>query len=69
LSTLDKSVNKEIDFSEEIIGTRALNDNLSDLKAQVAANNKGAKLLLELIEEYGLLHVHSYMDFIQLNAE
>jgi hypothetical protein len=39
LSTLDKSVNKENSIMEEIIGTRALNDNLSDLKAQVAANN------------------------------
>ncbi|KAF7490065.1 5-oxoprolinase [Sarcoptes scabiei] len=50
-------------------GTRALNDNLSDLKAQIAANNKGSKLVNELIEMYGLNVVAAYMDHIQKNAE
>ena len=30
-------------------GTRNLSDNISDLKAQVAANNKGAYLLHDLV--------------------
>ncbi len=49
--------------------TRNLRDNLSDLKAQVAANNSGIHLLQELVEEQGLLEVQSYMKFIQKNAE
>ncbi|OTF72839.1 5-oxoprolinase-like protein [Euroglyphus maynei] len=50
-------------------GTRALNDNLSDLKAQIAANNKGLKLVNELIDMYGLKVVLAYMTHIQQNAE
>lgn len=50
-------------------GTRNLNDNLSDLRAQVAANNSGTRLLLELVSEYGLRTVDAYMYFIQHNAE
>lgn len=50
-------------------GTRNLQDNLSDLKAQVAANKKGISLVLQLIEEYSLEVVQCYMDYIQKNAE
>ena len=35
-----------------ISGTRLLSDNLSDLKAQVAANQRGIDLLLEMVEHY-----------------
>lgn len=50
-------------------GTRCLSDNISDLKAQVAANNKGISLITDLIEEFGLSVVQFYMEEIQLNAE
>ena len=50
-------------------GTRCLQDNLSDLKAQVAANQKGIILVSELIDYYGLNVVQSYMTYIQENAE
>jgi 5-oxoprolinase (ATP-hydrolysing) len=50
-------------------GTRNLSDNLSDLKAQVAANNSGIRLLKELVNESGLHKVEAYMQFIQKNAE
>ncbi|KAK6622554.1 hypothetical protein RUM44_002366 [Polyplax serrata] len=50
-------------------GTRNLSDNLSDLKAQVAANRKGISLVQDLISEYGLDVVQSYMNHIQKNAE
>lgn len=46
-------------------GTRALSDNLSDLKAQVAANNQGIRLIQALIQEYTLPEVHRYMFAIQ----
>ncbi|CAH2057356.1 unnamed protein product, partial [Iphiclides podalirius] len=50
-------------------GTRNLADNLSDLKAQVAANQRGIQLVTELIEDYGLDVVQAYMAHIQKNAE
>jgi 5-oxoprolinase (ATP-hydrolysing) len=50
-------------------GTRNLRDNLSDLRAQVAANNSGIRLLKDLVHEHGLRVVEAYMDFIQKNAE
>lgn len=69
---------KETEITKELItptgakdatGTRNLSDNLSDLKAQVAANQKGIQLVLELIDSYGLNVVQAYMAFIQQNAE
>ena len=50
-------------------GTRNLADNISDLKAQVAANRKGATLVCELVFEYGLSVVQAYMRHIQTSAE
>ncbi|XP_063975496.1 5-oxoprolinase isoform X2 [Diachasmimorpha longicaudata] len=50
-------------------GTRNLPDNLSDLKAQIAANHKGTQLVNELIDIYGLDVVQAYMGHIQSNAE
>ena len=52
-----------------IKGTRTLKDNISDLKAQIAANNRGIILLQNLIEEYSLKYVQKYMFFIQENAQ
>jgi 5-oxoprolinase (ATP-hydrolysing) len=50
-------------------GTRCLADNINDLKAQVAANQKGINLIGSLIEEYGEEVVQFYMRSIQDNAE
>ncbi|KAK5637337.1 hypothetical protein RRF57_013049 [Xylaria bambusicola] len=52
-----------------VSGTRTLSDNLSDLKAQVAANKKGIDLIQALIQEQSLKEVHKYMFAIQRNAE
>ncbi|KAM4028675.1 5-oxoprolinase, partial [Anomaloglossus baeobatrachus] len=46
-------------------GSRNLHDNLSDLRAQVAANQKGIQLVNELIDIYGLEVVQAYMAHIQ----
>ncbi|TMW56149.1 hypothetical protein Poli38472_008797 [Pythium oligandrum] len=51
------------------IGTRNLRDNLSDLKAQVAANQRGVVLMNELVAEYSLPVVTAYMAYIQQAAE
>ena len=58
-----------------ISGTRLLSDNISDLRAQVAANQRGIDLLLEMVEHFtietvqGLPVVQAYMHHIQINAE
>lgn len=49
--------------------TRRLGDNISDLKAQVSANQRGIVLLRRLCDEYGLGVVHRHMSGIQRNAE
>lgn len=50
-------------------GTRLLADNLSDLRAQVAANTRGVALMQELVTIYGLEVVSAYMGHIQSAAE
>lgn len=56
-------------IEHKIPGTRRLQDNLSDLRAQVAANQRGISLIKELIEQYGLDTVQAYMTYVQSNAE
>ncbi|KAL7124304.1 hypothetical protein ABFS83_14G039700 [Erythranthe nasuta] len=56
------------DAAHNIPGTRRLQDNLSDLRAQIAANQRGISLIKELIEQYGLATVQSYMNHVQVNA-
>ena len=48
---------------------RNFEQNIADLKAQVAANNKGVTELSKLVNSYGLQTVHAYMQYIQDNAE
>ena len=50
-------------------GSRRLDDNIYDLKAQIAANQRGVELIREMIGHYGLDVVQAYMGHIQDNAE
>ncbi|KAL2421744.1 5-oxoprolinase 1 [Exophiala dermatitidis] len=50
-------------------GTRCLRDNISDIKAQAAANHRGSQLIHSLIRDYGLEIVQFYMEQIQSAAE
>ena len=43
--------------------------NIADLKAQVAANEKGVRELAQMVEQYGLDVVQGYMRHVQDNAE
>ncbi|MDH5538303.1 MAG: hydantoinase B/oxoprolinase family protein [Rhizobacter sp.] len=43
--------------------------NLADLKAQIAANEKGAQELRRMVEQFGLAVVQAYMGHVQDNAE
>ena len=48
---------------------RNVQQNIADLKAQVAAAEKGSQELLKVIKNYGLGVVHAYMKHVQDNAE
>ncbi len=59
----------QVPGAPEISGSRCLADNLSDLKAQVSANQKGIDLVLEMVEHYSLAVVQAYMGYVQDSAE
>ena len=65
---ISKSLVQETGAHPGCSGTRKLSDNLNDLKAQIAANTKGANLVQALIEESGIKTVHFYMNAIKKNA-
>ena len=48
---------------------RDLAQNLADLRAQVAANSRGAAALERMVTEFGLTVVQAYMQHVQDNAE
>lgn len=48
---------------------RNIQQNIADLKAQVASAEKGSQELLKVIKNYGLDVVHAYMQHVQDNAE
>ena len=47
---------------------RNVDQNIGDLRAQIAANNRGASELLRMVQNYGLDVVHAYMGHVQDNA-
>ena len=49
--------------------TRNFRHNLADLKAQIAANEKGVQELRKMMAHFGLDVVHAYMKHVQDNAE
>jgi 5-oxoprolinase (ATP-hydrolysing) len=49
-------------------GTRTLRDNIADLKAAIASNNRGIQLISALVKEYSWPVVQFYMEAIQNNA-
>ncbi|MFQ5413330.1 MAG: hydantoinase B/oxoprolinase family protein [Phycisphaerae bacterium] len=49
--------------------SRAVDDNVADIVAQVAANRRGVCDLLAMVERYGVDVVHAYMAHIQTAAE
>ncbi|TAK67263.1 MAG: 5-oxoprolinase [Betaproteobacteria bacterium] len=48
---------------------RNLEQNLADLRAMIAANEKGVQELRRMVEHFGLDVVHAYMRHVQDNAE
>ncbi|CAN6697646.1 unnamed protein product [Malus baccata var. baccata] len=66
---VEKGNFREDELAQKIPGTCRIQDNLSDLRAQVAANQRGITLIKELIKQCGLDTVQAYMTYVQLNAE
>jgi len=48
---------------------RNVPQNVADLRAQIAANEKGAQELAKLVEHFGLDVVYAYMNHVQANGE
>ena len=48
---------------------RNIEQNLADMRAQIAANEKGAQELLKMVEHFSLNVVQAYMQHVQDNAE
>ncbi len=49
--------------------SRNIDQNLADLRAMIAANQKGLSELERMVRQYGLAVVHAYMRHVQDNAE
>jgi N-methylhydantoinase B/oxoprolinase/acetone carboxylase alpha subunit len=56
-------------FSDHKYPSRNVDQNLSDLRAQIAANEAGIKELHKMVEEFGTDTVIAYMGHVQDNAE
>lgn len=56
-------------LSQNVYPARNPQQNIADLKAQIAANEKGTRELLNMVSHYGLETVQAYMQFVQDNAE
>ncbi len=56
-------------FTETRYPTRNWRNNLADLKAQIAANEKGVQELRRMVAHFGLDVVEAYMRHVQDNAE
>lgn len=52
-----------------VSGTRNIDDNIADLKAQIASNQRGINLIKEMFKEYGKETVLFYMKSVKKTAE
>ncbi|HLQ44998.1 MAG TPA: hydantoinase B/oxoprolinase family protein, partial [Planctomycetaceae bacterium] len=69
---VDRGISREDELRQLLLSgpypTRAVNDNMADIRAQVAANQLGVRQLLELVEKNSLPVVQAYMGHIQQAA-
>jgi 5-oxoprolinase (ATP-hydrolysing) len=70
---IESGVMREAEFKKALESapypTRNTEQNLADLRAQVAANEKGREELLKMVQHFGLETVQAYMRHVQDNAE
>ena len=56
-------------FQDNPNPARNIDQNIADLKAQIAANEKGVIELRNMVDQFSLETVNAYMDYVQDNAE
>ncbi|WP_310417295.1 hydantoinase B/oxoprolinase family protein, partial [Chamaesiphon sp. OTE_8_metabat_110] len=56
-------------LADAIYPARNPQQNIADLQAQIAANERGVQALLAMVEKYGLATVEAYMQHVRDNAE
>lgn len=56
-------------LSEGLYPARNVDQNIADLRAQIAANEKGVQELQRMVNHFGLAVVQAYMNHVQDNAE
>ncbi len=56
-------------LADSLYPARNPQQNIADLQAQIAANERGVKALLATIDKYGLATVEAYMQHVRDNAE
>ncbi|MCF8160774.1 MAG: hydantoinase B/oxoprolinase family protein [Polaromonas sp.] len=70
---VDRGVLREAEMvallSSGVYPSRNTQQNMADLKAQIAANEKGVQELGKMVDHYGLDVVQAYMSHVQANAE
>ena len=66
---VDQGQWRETEIRNILSEARQVEQNLADLRAQVAANTTGVKELHKMIQEFGLEVVQAYMQHVQDNAE
>ncbi len=64
----DQALIRLLQGNGQVQGSRKIEDNVADLKAQVAANQKGIDLIGEMIDQHGLQTVQAAMAAIQQTA-
>jgi 5-oxoprolinase (ATP-hydrolysing) len=60
---------REAELRAALTGARNAEQNIADLRAQIAANEKGAQELLAMVALHGRTTVAAYMQHVQDNAE
>jgi 5-oxoprolinase (ATP-hydrolysing) len=70
---VDQGIPKEDEFADLLTShpypVRNVHQNLADLRAQVAANERGVHELRKMVAEFGIEVVRAYMGHVQDNAE
>ncbi|MDF1796146.1 MAG: hydantoinase B/oxoprolinase family protein [Coxiellaceae bacterium] len=56
-------------LSQKPYPARNIKQNIADLKAQIAANQRGVNQIIKMVEQHSLKVVNAYMKFVQANAE
>ncbi len=66
---VEKGQMREAEMRKLLSSSRNVEQNLADLRAQIAANTTGVEELQKMVQHFGLAVVQAYMQHVQDNAE